>query len=62
MLERLLAALLAGQVGPETRAVLAQQLGDPRITRLAADDRGPARTDIATLAALVLGSPEFQRR
>ena len=62
VLERLLAALLAGQVGPETRAVLAQQLGDPRITRLAADDRGPARTDIATLAALVLGSPEFQRR
>ncbi len=26
------------------------------------DDRGPANTDVAKLAALVIGSPEFQRR
>ena len=32
------------------------------IVRLTADDRGPANTDVEKLAALVLGSPEFQRR
>jgi hypothetical protein len=42
--------------------VLTAQLGDPRVTRLTSDDRGPADTDVATLLALVLGSPEFQRR
>jgi len=45
-----------------TRAVLAAQLTDPQITRLSTDDRGPANTDVAKLAALVIGSPEFQRR
>ena len=62
VLERLLAALLHGEAGAETRAVLAAQLGTPEITRLSADDRGPANTDVGKLAALVLGSPEFQRR
>jgi hypothetical protein len=42
--------------------VLAAQLNDPQITRLSPDDRGPANTDVAKLAALVIGSPEFQRR
>jgi hypothetical protein len=42
--------------------VLVAQLGTPEITRLSADDRGPANTDVNKLAALVLGSPEFQRR
>ena len=60
--DRLVAALLNGQVSPGTRAVLDAQLTEPQITRLSADDRGPARTDAAKLAALVLGSPEFQRR
>ncbi|MBI2491458.1 MAG: DUF1800 domain-containing protein [Candidatus Rokubacteria bacterium] len=62
VLDRLLAALVHGQAGRDTRAVLAAQLADPQITQLTADDRGPARTDVARLAALVLGSPEFQRR
>ena len=62
VLDRLLAALVADQAGPGTRAVLAAQLNDPQITRLSPDDRGPANTDVAKLAALVIGSPEFQRR
>ena len=61
VLDRLLAALVV-QPTPETRAVLAEQLTHPRITRLTPDDRGPADTDVARLAALVIGSPEFQRR
>jgi hypothetical protein len=62
VLDALLAALLHGQASPQTRAVLGAQLGRPDITRLTADDRGPANTDVAKLTALVLGSPEFQRR
>ena len=42
--------------------MLGAQLEHPEITRLTADDRGPANTDVNKLAALVLGSPEFQRR
>jgi uncharacterized protein (DUF1800 family) len=62
VLQRLLATLLHGRASQETRAVLTAQLGVPEITRLTTDDRGPANTDVAKLAALVLGSPEFQRR
>ncbi len=62
VLDRLLAALVAGGASPETRAVLGAQLTSPQITRLTPDDRGPANTDVARLAALVIGSPEFQRR
>jgi len=62
VLERLLTTLLHGQAGAATRQVLSAQLTAPVITRLALDDRGPADTDVAKLAALVLGSPEFQRR
>jgi uncharacterized protein (DUF1800 family) len=62
VLDRLLAAIVGEEAGPATRAVLAAQLADPQITRLSSDDRGPARTDVAKLAALVIGSPEFQRR
>ena len=62
VLDRLLAAILTNQASPETRAVLVKHLADPQITRLTADDRGPANTDVAKLAALVIGSPEFQRR
>ncbi len=42
--------------------MLTAQLTEPQITRLSPDDRGPANTDVAKLAALVIGSPEFQRR
>ena len=62
VLEQLLGRVVLGGVSVETRAVLAAQLSDPRVTRLTTDDRVPADTDVATLLALVLGSPEFQRR
>src|SRR5882672_3240179 len=62
MLDRLLASIVTGQAGPQTRAVLTAQLSEPQITRLSPDDRGRANTDVAKLAALVIGSPEFQRR
>jgi uncharacterized protein (DUF1800 family) len=62
VLDRLLATIVADQAGPETRAVMAARLTDPQITRLSRDDRGSANTDVAKLAALVIGSPEFQRR
>ena len=62
VLEPLLAAVLHGNVTPETHAVLTSQLDAPEITRLTGDDRGPANTDVEKLLSLVLGSPEFQRR
>jgi uncharacterized protein (DUF1800 family) len=62
VLDRLLAAVLHGQVTPETRALLLAQLGAPAIAHATADDRGPGNTEVEKLAALVLGSPEFQRR
>jgi uncharacterized protein (DUF1800 family) len=62
VLDRLLAAIVPAPVGAETRAVLDSQLRTPEITRLTSDDRGPADTDVTKLVALVVGSPEFQRR
>jgi len=62
VLDRLLTAVLHGAATPQTRAVLAAQLESPEITRTTADDRVTRDTDAAKLAALVLGSPEFQRR
>jgi uncharacterized protein (DUF1800 family) len=62
VLDALLRAVLQGQATSQTRSVLAAQLDDPEITRATRDDRGPADTDVEKLAALVLGSPEFQRR
>jgi len=62
VLDALLRSVLHGQATPQTRSVLAAQLDDPEITRATRDDRGPTNTDVEKLAALVLGSPEFQRR
>jgi uncharacterized protein (DUF1800 family) len=62
VLDRLLAITLHGQASARMREILSAQLRDPAIVRLSADDRGPADTDVEKLAALVLGSPEFQRR
>ena len=62
VLDRLLAVVLHGAATPQTRTVLAAQLESPEITRTTADDRVAKDTDVAKLAALVLGSPEFQRR
>ncbi len=62
VLDALLRAVLQGQATSQTRSVLAAHLDDPEITRATRDDRGPADTDVEKLAALVLGSPEFQRK
>jgi uncharacterized protein (DUF1800 family) len=62
VLDRLLTAVLHGAATPQTRAVLTAQLENPEITRTTGDDRTASDTDVEKLAALVLGSPEFQRR
>jgi uncharacterized protein (DUF1800 family) len=62
VLDRLLAVVLNGEATAHTRAVLAAQLESPEITRTTAYDRVPKDTDVEKLTALVLGSPEFQRR
>jgi len=62
VLDRLLAKVLHGEATPRTRAVLAAELRSSEITRTTADDRTPKDSDVEKLTALVLGSPEFQRR
>jgi uncharacterized protein (DUF1800 family) len=62
VLDRLLAGVLNGEATPHTRVVLTAQLASPQITRTTAYDRVPKDTDVEKLTALVLGSPEFQRR
>jgi uncharacterized protein (DUF1800 family) len=62
VLDRLLAVLLHGEASGQTRVVLATHLESPEITRTTAYDRVAKDTDVEKLAALVLGSPEFQRR
>jgi len=54
-------SILAGDVSPQTHAVIQKQLDDPRITRRRLDD--PAQTpNYGMIAGLIMGSPEFQRR
>jgi uncharacterized protein (DUF1800 family) len=69
VLERALAAFLAGQVTDQTRAVLVSQMGDPQMmNRGACADAARSRdgdcraVNAAVIAGLVLGSPEFQRK
>jgi uncharacterized protein (DUF1800 family) len=62
VLDRIVSVVLHGEVSARTRHVLGSQLGSPEIVRATGDDRGPRNTDVEKLAALVLGSPEFQRR
>jgi uncharacterized protein (DUF1800 family) len=62
VLDRLLQVVLHGEATPRTRAVLASELESAEITRTTAYDRTPKETDVEKLVALVLGSPEFQRR
>ncbi len=60
-LDRAIAAFLAGQVSPGTRATLEKQLGDPQVLQATLDDSF-RRADVGVIAGLVLGTPEFQRR
>ena len=66
VLDRLLAALLPGRVSAETRAVLVRQIAGPPQPASRSGDvataRPAGRADVARMTALVLGSPEFQRR
>ena len=52
-------ALLSGEVSKETQKDIRKQLDDPQVAAHALDD--PKRT-LGTMTALVIGSPEFQRR
>ncbi|HEU4367434.1 MAG TPA: DUF1800 domain-containing protein [Methylomirabilota bacterium] len=62
VLDRLLAVTLHGQVSARTRETLIAQLHDAAGVRRTAGGQGAADTDVGNLAALVLGSPDFQRR
>ncbi|HET9926587.1 MAG TPA: DUF1800 domain-containing protein [Methylomirabilota bacterium] len=62
VLDRLLQVVLHGEATARTRAVLASELESAEITRTTPYDRTPKDTDVEKLVALVLGSPEFQRR
>jgi uncharacterized protein (DUF1800 family) len=60
-LDRAIDVLLSNQVSPQTRATLEKQLSDPQVLQAKLDD--PVKQiDLGTVAGLVLGAPEFQRR
>src|SRR5579859_2827506 len=53
--------LLAGDISPQTHAVLEKQLSDPKIAQRKLDD--PAKQpNYGAIAGLIMGSPEFQKR
>jgi uncharacterized protein (DUF1800 family) len=60
-LDRLVAGLLGGEISEESRAVMREAIAQPSVTRAALDDP-VSSPDLATIVALVLGAPEFQRR
>jgi hypothetical protein len=53
--------LLAGDISKQTHETISKQLDDPTISQRTLDDatRPP---NLAAIAGLILGSPEFQRR
>ncbi len=54
-------AILAGDVSPQTHAVMLKQLNDPQVSQRRLDD--PRRApNYGAIAGLIMGSPEFQRR
>ena len=54
-------SMLAGDVSPQTHETISKQLEDPKISQRRLDD--PSRPpNVAPIAGLILGSPEFQRR
>jgi hypothetical protein len=53
--------ILAGDVSRQTHAVMLQQLNDSQVSQRKFDD--PQRPpNVAVIAGLIIGSPEFQRR
>jgi uncharacterized protein (DUF1800 family) len=61
LLRTLEQTLVAGGVSARTHQTIAAQLNDPVVTGRKLDDP-PKPVDQGTLAGLILGSPEFQRR
>jgi uncharacterized protein (DUF1800 family) len=60
-LDHAITALLNGNISANTRATLEKQLDDPQVLQAKLDD--PVKqVNIGTVAGLVLGAPEFQRR
>ena len=55
------ASLLAGDVSTQTHETISKQLNDPKIAQRKLDD-APRPPNVAAIAGLILGSPEFQRR
>jgi uncharacterized protein (DUF1800 family) len=53
--------ILAGDVSPQTHAVMEKQLNDPQISQRKLDD-GNRAPNVGAIAGLIMGSPEFQRR
>src|SRR5215469_2793764 len=53
--------ILAGDVSQQTHSVIEKQLTDPKISRRKLDDP-TQQPNYGTLAGLIMGSPEFQRR
>jgi uncharacterized protein (DUF1800 family) len=54
-------SILAGDVSPQTHAVMQKQLSDPQISQRKLDDTDK-RPNYGAIAGLIMGSPEFQRR
>jgi uncharacterized protein (DUF1800 family) len=54
-------ALLGGDISKQTHDTISKQLDDPAISQRRFDD-APRSPNIAAIAGLILGSPEFQRR
>ena len=54
-------ALLAGDVSKQTHDSIVARLEDPKVSQRKLDDR-MRPVDLTTIAGLLLGSPEFQRR
>jgi uncharacterized protein (DUF1800 family) len=61
VLDRAVQLFLGGQAAPTTVETLEKRLDDPQVVQAKLDD--PVRqVDLAMVAGLVLGAPEFQRR
>ncbi len=60
-LDRAVQVFLDGQVTPQTRQALEARLKDPQIIQASLNEKSNSAKE-GFLAALVLGSPEFQRR
>ena len=54
-------SILAGDVSPQTHAVMEKQLSDPQISQRKLDDMNK-KPNYGAIAGLIMGSPEFQRR